>query len=228
VLGEVGHWDVTTAGVVLDRLAPPPPVRFFLPAEEAVGRALFDQLLDQRDEPRVPILEMVDSRLAEAETDGWHHAELPADGETFRRSFAALDVEATVAFGTGFAQLDWYDQVDLLQRIQRCDGDWHGLHAGYLWDLWTRYACTAFYSHPWAWNEIGFGGPAYPRGYKNIGINAREPWEMRDGSGLDPVGLGKDIEHARDRHAEARSRQLRSDDSDGPVGVGDQLGESQP
>ena len=27
----------------------------------------------------------------------------------------------------------------------------------------------AFYSHPWAWNEIGFGGPAYPRGYARLG-----------------------------------------------------------
>ena len=42
-----------------------------------------------------------------------------------------------------------------------------------VWSLWTRYACTAFYSHPWAWNEIGFPGPAYPRGYKNLGVDAR-------------------------------------------------------
>ena len=40
---------------------------------------------------------------------------------------------------------------------------------------------TAFYSHPWAWNEIGFPGPAYPRGYLNLGINAREHWERPDG-----------------------------------------------
>ena len=33
-----------------------------------------------------------------------------------------------------------------------------------------RYASTAFYSHPSAWNEIGIGGPAYPHGYKNIGM----------------------------------------------------------
>ena len=26
-----------------------------------------------------------------------------------------------------------------------------------------------FYSHPWAWNEIGFGGPAYPQGYMRLG-----------------------------------------------------------
>ncbi|HEV2633587.1 MAG TPA: hypothetical protein VGX23_00480 [Actinocrinis sp.] len=49
-----------------------------------------------------------------------------------------------------------------------------------MWSLWTRYACTAFYSHPAAWTEMGFPGPAYPRGYKNPGVDGREPFEVRD------------------------------------------------
>ncbi|HTW20348.1 MAG TPA: gluconate 2-dehydrogenase subunit 3 family protein [Mycobacteriales bacterium] len=223
VLGEVERWDATTAGVVLSRLAPPPPIRFFSPDEEAVGRALFDQLLDQRDEPRVPILEMVDARLAEAMTDGWHHAELPEDGAAFRQSFAALDDDAKTAYGERFALLEWYDRADLVQSVHDADGDWHGLSAGYVWDLWTRYACTAFYSHPWAWNEIGFGGPAYPRGYKNLGINALEPWEVNDHADEDPIGRGAEIEQARRRHAEVRSHELRSRDPNGPKGVSDRL-----
>jgi hypothetical protein len=188
VLREVPTWDAATAGVVLKRLTTPPPVRFFNPAEEAVGRALFDQLLGQHDEPRVPVFEMVDARLAEFETDGWRYSDLPEDGEAFRRSFAALDDDAHAACDDEFARLDPDDQAKLVQAVQHVGtGDWHGLHAGHIWSLWTRYACTAFYGHPWAWNEIGFGGPAYPRGYKNLGIDAREPWERRDVIDDDPV-----------------------------------------
>jgi hypothetical protein len=60
-----------------------------------------------------------------------------------------------------------------------------------VWSLWTRYACTALYAHPLAWNEIGFPGPAYPRGYKNTGVDKLEPFEVRDArpSG-DPVREG--------------------------------------
>jgi len=58
--------------------------------------------------------------------------------------------------------------------------DWHGMSASRVWSLWTRYACSAFYSHPSAWNEIGFSGPAYLRGYKNIGIDTLEAGEVRD------------------------------------------------
>jgi hypothetical protein len=226
VLNEVSHWDAVTAGVVLSRLGPSPPIRFFTLAEEAVGRALFDQLLDQRDPPRVPLLEMIDARLAESQTDGWRYADMPEDGEAFKASFAALDEDAQRAFGKRFAELDWFDQADLVQAVQQLrDTKWHGLRADRVWSLWTRYACTAFYSHPWAWNEIGFGGPAYPRGYKNLGIDAREPWEVPDRSDEDPVGRGEEIEEARRRHAQARTRQLESSDPKGPTGVGNDLRE---
>ena len=79
-----------------------------------------------------------------------------------------------------------------MQAVQDLgSGDWHGLNAGHVWSLWTRYACTAFYAHPSAWNEIGFPGPAYPRGYKNAGIDAREPFEVRDvNPSEDPVRGG--------------------------------------
>jgi len=74
------------------------------------------------------------------------------------------------------------DRADLVQAVQdqASGGTWHGLPAGHVWSLWTRYACTAFYSHPSAWAEIGFPGPAYPRGYKNIGVDKLEPYEVRD------------------------------------------------
>ena len=49
--------------------------------------------------------------------------------------------------------------------------------------LVMRQACSAFYAHPWAWNEIGFGGPAYPRGYAvfaSAHLDDTEPWEGKE------------------------------------------------
>lgn len=77
--GQSGHWDQVTQGVVLTRLGRPADLRFFNPAEEAAARALFDQLLGQRQEPRVPVANMVDSRLAEDQTDGWHYESMEPD-----------------------------------------------------------------------------------------------------------------------------------------------------
>ncbi|HET7531211.1 MAG TPA: gluconate 2-dehydrogenase subunit 3 family protein [Mycobacteriales bacterium] len=207
VLAEVGTWDAATAGVVLARLGPPPPIRFFTPAEQAIGAALFDQLLDQREDPRVPVLQMVDARLAEAITDGWRYEDLPEDGAAFRQTFAALDADARELAGDLFHALSWDSQTSILQRIQDLVSDgkpWHDWQAGHVWSLWTRYACAAFYSHPWAWNEIGFGGPAYPRGYKNLGQDALEPWEVADQRPLEPIRIGDRTERSRRRVARSK------------------------
>ncbi len=181
VLSQVDHWDQITAATVVSRLGPPPPIRFFTPGEQAIASVLFDQLLDQHQEPRVPVLQMVDSRLAEEQTDGWHYADLPPDGQAWRDTLGFLDADANARCGTGFATCPDPDQAALLNAVQDLGTDpWHGMPAKQVWSLWTRYAATAFYSHPWAWNEIGFPGPAYPRGYKNPGIDTLEPFEVRD------------------------------------------------
>ncbi|HKU12716.1 MAG TPA: gluconate 2-dehydrogenase subunit 3 family protein [Sinomonas sp.] len=178
---ESDHWDQATQGAVLVRLGLPPDIRFFTPREEAVVRALFDQLLDQHSDPRVPVVNMVDSRLAEAETDGWRYADLPEDGQAWRETLAALDQDAVERHGQGFPEVTLDQQASLLRAVQDLGSKkWHGMTAARVWSLWTRYACTAFYSHPWAWDEIGFPGPAYPRGYKNLGLDRLEPFEVRD------------------------------------------------
>ena len=117
---------------------------------------------------------------------------MPEDGEAWRRSLAALDADvAAAAPGGDFAGLDVGEQNRPARGGPDHEGDWHGMPAGTVFDLWLRYACTAFYSHPWAWNEIGFGGPAYPRGYKNAGLDKREPWEVRRARRRRPGAVGR-------------------------------------
>ncbi|HVB27829.1 MAG TPA: gluconate 2-dehydrogenase subunit 3 family protein [Mycobacteriales bacterium] len=192
VLTQAAHWDPVTAGVVLSRLGRPPAIRFFTPGEEAIAVALCDRLLDQQQGAPVPVVNLIDARLAEGRTDGWRYEDLPGDGQAWRLALAALDADALAGAGIGFARCPPEQQDELIQAVRdRTGGDWHGLNAGHVWSLWTRYACTAFYAHPSAWSEIGFPGPAYPRGYKNPGVDAREPFEVRDAlPGDDPVRRG--------------------------------------
>jgi hypothetical protein len=202
VLSQEASWDRVTAGVVLARLAPPVPLRFFTLAEERVARPLLDRLLAQDappdDEARVPVLELIDARLAEGETDGWHYNDLPEDGEAWRRSLEALDEDALAQEGDHFWELKRRAQNRLLECIRTAES-WHGLPARRIWNLWMRYACTAFYSHPWVWNEMGFGGPAYPRGYKALGLDRREGWEVREVDAENPEPWARRVEAARRR-----------------------------
>ncbi|MFI1523472.1 GMC family oxidoreductase [Kitasatospora cineracea] len=172
------HWDPATAAVVTGRVAGPrPPLRLFAPAEEATARALLERLLDH---PPVDLLPMIDARLAERETDGWHYADLPPDDRAWPESMRALDEDARALPGRpAFAELTVRRQDGLIEKVRRAVR-WHGWPAKHVWSLWTRYACTAYYSHPAAWDEIGFGGPAFPSGYARLGLERREPWEVAD------------------------------------------------
>ena len=181
VLAQSRHWDPVTTGVVLSRTGMAPDIRFFTPSEQAVATALCDQLLDQHGQAKIPVVNLIDARLAEKQTDGWHYQDMPEDSQAWRETLAALDSDAQDRYGTGFAACAREQQATLIQAVQDLGADaWHGRPAKQVWSLWTRYACTAFYSHPSAWNEMGFPGPAYPRGYKNPGVDAREPFEVRD------------------------------------------------
>jgi len=191
VTGQAGHWDQVTRDLVLSRLEAPRET-FFNDKERVIARSLLNLLTGQQDDPRVPVLEMVEARLAAGETDGWRYDDMPEDGQAWTDTLGYLDQDSQARCGGPFAEAPEKDQLELIQAVQdRQSGDWHGLNAARVWSLWTRYACTALYAHPLAWNEIGFSGPAYPRGYKNAGVDKLEPFEVRDArpSG-DPIREG--------------------------------------
>ncbi len=97
VLALADQWDEVTARVVLARLAVPTALAFFTAQEISVAEPMLDLLLAQDHDPRVPVLALIDQRLAAGETDGWHYDDLPEDGQAWRGSLAALDADATVA-----------------------------------------------------------------------------------------------------------------------------------
>ena len=105
VMRQQAAWDEVTTSVVTARLGPAGPSLFFTAEEEPAARALLDRLLAQDEDPRVPVFEVIDERLAERHGDGYRYEDLPDDPEAWRRSIAALDETARSDFGQPFAQL---------------------------------------------------------------------------------------------------------------------------
>ena len=50
---------------------------------------------------------------------------------------------------------------------------WKRMAVHRFWRLLVSDCADAYYSHPWAWDEIGFGGPAYPRA---LGTETGRSW----------------------------------------------------
>ena len=91
VFDALGTWDDATRRVVQARLRPPEPLRFFTAVEEPALRALCDVTTAQDSEPRVPVAEMVDDKLAAGRLDGFRYANMPRDPDTWRLVLRALD-----------------------------------------------------------------------------------------------------------------------------------------
>ena len=183
VLAETGHWDAATRRVVLARLAEPPPIRFFDEREAAVLGMFCDDVTGQDGEPRIPVLAMVDAKLYERKLDGFRHHDLPEDPQTWRIVAAGLDA----ACEGGYAAAPRERRHEVVQALSEGELELGGWPAEKAWSVVMRGITSAFYSHPWAWNEIGFGGPAYPRGYARIGAGQREHWESPPEFSQDPV-----------------------------------------
>jgi hypothetical protein len=183
VMQEREHWDSVTRGVMEERVSNPPSCRFFDTEEQRTLGALFDVILAQDAEPRVPVLQMIDAKMYAREFDGYRYASMPSDDQTLKMVAERLD---------GLAELDSYTRHARVKAFADGELEWDGLDVSLAWKVISRLAVSAFYSHPWAFNEIGFRGPAYPRGYmrRNMGPTGIDPDEPSEAYGLDPV---KDI-----------------------------------
>jgi hypothetical protein len=103
--------------------------------------------------------------------------------DAWRLGLEGIDQESRGRFQAEFWCLS-HDQQDIVLRaIQAGDVE------GSVWDRLPaqRFFSTVllkevvgeYYAHPLAWNEVGFGGPASPRGYVRLGLDQRDPWEAR-------------------------------------------------
>jgi len=186
-LSQQNFWDETTRQVVLERVNRPPEIRFFNdPAELALMTAVFDRILpqDDRDEAhKIPIVPPLDARLYQGRINGYQYADMPSDREVYRQGLKAIEAIAEFLHGRAFVELGPREQDEVLKTIH--DGKppageeyWQRLNVNRFWQMLVQDAIEGYYAHPYAWDEIGFGGPAYPRGYMRQESGEPEPWEV--------------------------------------------------
>ncbi len=187
VLAQRGHWDEATRRVVLDRVHNVPEFRFFDIHERATLEALCALVVPQEDRPadhRVLLAPWIDARCADGHTDGFRLDDMPPNPEAWRLGLRGVDQTSRALFGDDFLSLDRGSRGLVLESIRGGDPQgaaWARMPAQRWWIFVALRQITAvYYAHPRAWDEIGFGGPAYPRGYFALNHGYPEPWEARE------------------------------------------------
>jgi hypothetical protein len=178
-------FDEKTRDVVKRRIQVVPERRFFSSAEWHLLEAILARLLPQPDrtEP-IPIAPWIDAQLFTGRGEGFRHANMPPIGDAWRIGLQCIDAEAGDRHGRPFIELDSACQDATLQAVadnQVHHALWSKLPAQrFFTDILLKTAAGIYYAHPIAWSEIGFGGPASPRGYVRLGFDERDAWEAKE------------------------------------------------
>jgi hypothetical protein len=180
-------WNDQTRAVIDARVGLDPELhRFCNDTEWKALCAVCAQIIPQpADRPlKAPIAAMIDQKLFVGKSDGYRDARLPRLSEAWRKGLAAIDAEAVLQGGTPFCELPDGQKRSLLTAIQRgkvSSPAWQDLPPALFFAKRLLHDIAAtYYAHPASWNEIGFGGPASPRGYVRMNFDRRDPWEASE------------------------------------------------
>lgn len=187
-LSQKAFWDETTRDLIEARVHRVPPIRFFSPDELSILTAVLDRIIPQDDRDpdyRIPVAHYIDERLHTGRIDGYRYYDMPPDGEAYRLGLQAVEDIARTMHSRPFVGLSPREQDEVLWTIhedkpQGGEEIWKQMPADRFWLLLVSDAVDAYYAHPFAWDEIGFGGPAYPRGYFRLENGLPEPWEVNE------------------------------------------------
>lgn len=182
---DTPSWNAKTREVIDHRLAIARTPRFFNAAEWETLEAVCERILPQPPErPYMPLPAYVDEKMYLRRHDGYRYPGMPEQGEAWKRGLAALDEAAQREHGRRFHALDSEAQDAMLKAMAEGSFKAEALGdmpaKGFFDHRVIHDVVSSYYATPAAWNEIGFGGPASPRGYVRLQLNRRDPWEASE------------------------------------------------
>lgn len=187
-LSQQAFWDEATRNVVLKRVNEVPPIRFFTPEEHAVMLAVTNRILpqdDRDDAHKIPIVPFLDKKLYENTLNGYRYEKMPPQQETYRLFIKGIQAIAHHLYNKPYEDLRADQQDYILQTLHdemppAGEEYWSQMMLLRVWQTLVNDTAHVYYAHPYAWDEIGFGGPAYPRGYMRLHHGEPEPWEVKE------------------------------------------------
>lgn len=184
VTKEQFEWDPHTRQVVMGRLQYQRTYSWLTEAEVVVVQAIAETLVADDREPILRFMvHHLDGQMTGDIGESQREQGVPTASQLVRQALTNLDRAATVKVQRRLLSLQPAEREALLRQMERGAIDWLPD-----WDTtqqqaaFSKLATTlvkAYYAHPTIWSEIGYAGPAYPRGYLRSEFGLTDPWEAR-------------------------------------------------
>lgn len=182
VMDEAEAWDAHTRDIVQQRLVRPSAPKHLTRHEAETIRAIAQHLLyEDREEILSFIVSHFDKMVGEPIGESERQVGVPPGDKLIKGGVAALDAVAKSRFGRKFLECDGAEGAEILTDLQQgrleAVGPVSNIPQKQLFRKLLATAVEAYASHPRVWSDIGYAGPAYPRGYYRIERGLRDPWE---------------------------------------------------
>lgn len=177
-------WDDHTRSIVLRRLKPSAaPSHLSGDEAEILENAVRHLLGESREQLTAFVVAHFDQKLGAKIGEAQRKTTVPPFADLLRQGLAAIDALGSARHGRGFAECSPPEQRTILADLASGNAEsipeLAGLPQKELFQQLLSTAVEAYASHPVLWSEIGYAGPAYPRGYYRIERGLTDPWEPK-------------------------------------------------
>ncbi len=184
ILKEEDHWDEHTREIVLKRLGPFPEHKFLKHHEAQMIFTIAQHIVyDHRKEILDYVLHHMDNTLSSPVGEDQRKTGTPEQKVLIREGLKAIDKLAKKQYGPPFLEISIEQQLSILTALHKGLAppmkEWQTIPQKALFKKLATTMVSAYYSHPTVWSEIGYGGPAYPRGYVRVERGLTDPWEAK-------------------------------------------------
>lgn len=184
VMDEHDAWDDHTQSIVNARLSPSKQNRFLNAQEIELLTVICGLLMnDFSSDVLLFVVDHIDKTLQSSRGESQRKAGIPSVKELIRNGLRSLETSAKNNYSASFLTLDPIVQNELVQAIGQGNMvpnlDWNGDLQQAFFQKVMSLTIESYCSHPKVWSEIGYAGPAYPRGYVRTQLGLLDPWEAK-------------------------------------------------
>lgn len=181
VLALQDEWDAHTREIVNKRLEPF-DIKLLTKWEQQMIKIIAAHVAhDHREEILNWVVAHVDEQLAKPFGESQRKPGILPQKALICGGLKALNTWAKGSYSREFLKLEAKQQLTMISSLQLGHleeiKDWDTTLQKELFKKLLDLTIEAYYSHPWVWSEIGYGGPAYPRGYVRVELGITDPWE---------------------------------------------------
>jgi hypothetical protein len=184
VLNEKNHWDDHTQSIVTSRMVNEEKSQFLTMKERQMLKGICTHLTyDDRKEIIQFVIDHIDQSLASSIGEGQRKQGVLKADFLVREGLRVLNEQAKEQFLKPYAELEPEKQQAMLEEVSKqqtaSGAPWGNIKPTDFFKKLLTLTVEAYCSYPTVWSEMGYGGPAYPRGYIRTQMGQLDPWEAQ-------------------------------------------------